>query len=178
MAVRKHSQSRVLPSAKLAYETGLSAGSIAMLAHGHPGTRPPKWSPLSELHPPPLGATAGQAELARVPSEHITDNVLGAFETVGARRLAPDFVPSFGGASVQGCLILSQVGLLFPVNHAPMKLASLIRLRSEATADGTGLRNGGSLNLLVTALIPEMPIRKRATRSALEILLEHLGLFN
>src|SRR5215469_12894141 len=26
---------------------------------------------------------------------------------------------------VQGCLILSQVGLLFPVNHAPMKLASL-----------------------------------------------------
>ena len=26
---------------------------------------------------------------------------------------------------VQGCLILSQVGLLFPVNHAPIKLASL-----------------------------------------------------
>ena len=26
---------------------------------------------------------------------------------------------------VQGCLILSQVGLLFPVNHAPLKLASL-----------------------------------------------------
>ena len=26
---------------------------------------------------------------------------------------------------VQGCLILSQVGLLFPVNHAPMKMASL-----------------------------------------------------
>ena len=26
---------------------------------------------------------------------------------------------------VQGCLILSQVGLLFPANHAPMKLASL-----------------------------------------------------
>ena len=26
---------------------------------------------------------------------------------------------------VQGCLILSQVGLLFPVNHGPMKLASL-----------------------------------------------------
>jgi len=35
VAVRKRSQSRVLPSAKLAYETGLSAGSIAMLAHGH-----------------------------------------------------------------------------------------------------------------------------------------------
>ena len=30
VAVRKHSQSRVLPSAKLAYETGLSAGSIAV----------------------------------------------------------------------------------------------------------------------------------------------------
>ena len=26
---------------------------------------------------------------------------------------------------VQGCLILNQVGLLFPVNHAPMKMASL-----------------------------------------------------
>ncbi len=26
---------------------------------------------------------------------------------------------------VQGCLILSQVGLFFPVNHAPLKLASL-----------------------------------------------------
>ncbi len=31
---------------------------------------------------------------------------------------------------VQGCLILSQVGLLFPVNHAPMKLESLTRLRA------------------------------------------------
>jgi hypothetical protein len=35
LAARKWSQSRVLPSAELAYETGLSAGSIAMLAHGH-----------------------------------------------------------------------------------------------------------------------------------------------
>ncbi len=26
---------------------------------------------------------------------------------------------------VQGCLSLSQVGLLFPVNHAPLKVASL-----------------------------------------------------
>jgi hypothetical protein len=41
----KWSQSRVLPSAKLAYEAGLSAGSIAMLAHGHQ-----KWSPHPELH--------------------------------------------------------------------------------------------------------------------------------
>ena len=46
----KWSQSRVLPSAELAYETGLSAGSIAMLAHGHLGTRPTKWSPHPELH--------------------------------------------------------------------------------------------------------------------------------
>ncbi len=30
-----------------------------------------------------------------------------------------------GDLHVQGCLILSQVGLLFPVNHAPLKLASL-----------------------------------------------------
>jgi len=39
---KEWSQSRVLPSAKLAYETGLSAGSIAVLADGHLGTRPPK----------------------------------------------------------------------------------------------------------------------------------------
>jgi len=39
------SQSRVLPSAELAYETGLSAGSIAVLAHGHQN-----WSPHPELH--------------------------------------------------------------------------------------------------------------------------------
>ena len=38
------SQSRVLPSAELAYETGLSAGSIAVWAHGQ------KWSPHPELH--------------------------------------------------------------------------------------------------------------------------------
>ena len=65
---KKWSQSRVLPSAKLAYETGLSAGSIA------------KWIPHPELHPPSLGATAGQAELARLPSERITENALGAHE--------------------------------------------------------------------------------------------------
>jgi hypothetical protein len=38
LAARKWSQSRVLPSAELAYETGLSAGSIA------------KWIPHPELH--------------------------------------------------------------------------------------------------------------------------------
>src|SRR6185369_3077381 len=77
---------------------------------------------------------------------------------------------------VQGCLILSQVGLLFPVNHAPLKLASLIppslrsycgqaRLRSKAATDGCG----SNQESLVAARVPEMPIRKRATRSALEI---------
>jgi hypothetical protein len=72
------SQTRVLPSAELAYKTGLSAGSIAMLAHEHPGTRPQKWSPHPESRPPTLRATAGQAELARLPSESITGNALGA----------------------------------------------------------------------------------------------------
>ena len=64
-------------------------------------------------------------ELTRLPSERITYNALGALKMVGARRLAPAVARSYGGAGVQGCLILSQVGLLFPVNHAPMKLASL-----------------------------------------------------
>jgi hypothetical protein len=44
LAAQKWSQSRVLPSAGLAYETGLSAGSIAVLAHGR------KWIPHPELH--------------------------------------------------------------------------------------------------------------------------------
>ena len=44
LAARKWSQSRVLPSAELAYETGLSAGSIAVLAHGQ------KWISHPELH--------------------------------------------------------------------------------------------------------------------------------
>ena len=37
----KWSQSRVLPSAELAYETGLSTGSIAVLAHSHQRLEPP-----------------------------------------------------------------------------------------------------------------------------------------
>jgi hypothetical protein len=37
----KWSQSRVLPSAELAYDACLSAGSIAMLAHGHFGSSLP-----------------------------------------------------------------------------------------------------------------------------------------
>jgi hypothetical protein len=46
---------------------------------------------------------------------------------VGARRLAPAFAPSYGGAGVQGCLVLSQVGLLFPVNHASVFAQKLRR---------------------------------------------------
>ena len=65
LAARKWSQSRVLPSAELAYETGLSAGSIAMLAHGQ------KWSPHPELH----------RAKTRVPGECIADNALGALES-------------------------------------------------------------------------------------------------
>ena len=42
----KRSQSPVLPWAQQAYGTCLSAGSIAVLAHGHQW----KWSPHPELH--------------------------------------------------------------------------------------------------------------------------------
>ena len=95
----------MLPSAQLAYETGLSAGSIAVLADGHLGACPPwKWIPHPELH----------RAKTRVPGERIADNALGALKMVARDDL-----------HVQGCLILSQVGLLFPVNHAPLKLASL-----------------------------------------------------
>src|SRR5215472_6590183 len=45
LAARESSQSRVLPSAELAYETGLSAGSIAVLAHGHQ-----RMDPHANLH--------------------------------------------------------------------------------------------------------------------------------
>ena len=117
--MRKHSQSRVLPSAELAYETGLSAGSIAVLADGHQ-----------------IGAlTRNCTELTRLPSECITGNALRALKLVGARRvdfpsLANQFPRMRRFASrtakhVQGCLILSQVGLLFPVNHASIKMVSL-----------------------------------------------------
>jgi hypothetical protein len=64
----KWSQSRVLPSAELAYETGLSAGSIAVLADGDHCARPPK-----------LGAlTRSCTELIRLPSECIAENALRA----------------------------------------------------------------------------------------------------
>jgi hypothetical protein len=55
----KWSQSRVLPSAEPAYETGLSAGSIAVLADGHLGKR------HQELEPPPGVAPSWLAYRAR-----------------------------------------------------------------------------------------------------------------
>ena len=72
------SQSRVLPSAELAYETGLSAGSIA---YGAP--------------------TRSCTELARLPSESITGNALRA-KVVGARRLARPRLPDSesGGSAI------------------------------------------------------------------------------
>jgi len=47
----KWSQSPVLHRTQRAYETHLSAGSIAVLAHGHIGTWPSwKWIPHPEFH--------------------------------------------------------------------------------------------------------------------------------
>ena len=76
----------MLPSAELAYETGLSAGSIAMLAHGQ------KWIPHPELH----------RAKTRVPGECIADNALGALKMVGARRLARPRLPDSesGGSAI------------------------------------------------------------------------------
>ena len=80
LAARRWSQSRVLPSAQLAYETGLSAGSIA------------KWIPHPELH----------RARTRVPGECIADNALGAIKMVGARRLARPRLPDSesGGSAI------------------------------------------------------------------------------
>jgi hypothetical protein len=61
------SQSRVPPSAQLAYETGLSAGSIAMLAHRHLGTQPQNGA-----------LTRSCTGLTRVPGERIADYALRA----------------------------------------------------------------------------------------------------
>jgi hypothetical protein len=69
--------------------------------------------------------TRSCTELARLPSERITENALGALK-MACRAVArqsegwsarddlhPPSLSSYGGAGVQGCLILSQVGLLF-----------------------------------------------------------------
>jgi hypothetical protein len=60
--------------------------------------------------------------LIRLPSERIADNALRALE-MACRAVARQ---SEGWSArddlhVQGCLILSHVGLLFPMNHAPIK---------------------------------------------------------
>ena len=78
-----------------AYETRLSAGSTAMLSDDQED-----------------GAlTRNCTRLACLPSRRIAQKCFGGIE----RWLARDDL------HVQGCLVLSQVGLLFPVNHAPSK---------------------------------------------------------
>ena len=135
------SQSRVLPSAGLAYETGLSAGSIAALACGHLGTRPPK------VDPPPGVAPSWFAYRA---SASLT--MLWGLWKWSARD----------DLHVQGCLILSQVGLLFPANHAPMKLASLtgfapviscMRGRRVGWTTPQGLENGEDRRICASDLM-------------------------
>ena len=64
MAVRKHSQTPVLPWAWLAYDACLNAGSTAGLAHCH----------HSEVGAPTRSCT----ELTRLPSEGIAENALRA----------------------------------------------------------------------------------------------------
>ena len=70
LAARKWSQSRVLPSAELAYEIGLSAGSTAVPADGH----------LAKDGKQNGAPTRSCAGLARLPSESITHNALGALK--------------------------------------------------------------------------------------------------
>jgi hypothetical protein len=84
------SQSPVLPWAQRAYETCLSAGSTAMLS--------------MKMDPPP-GVAPGK-QLACRASASLT-------MLLGLRKWS-----TRDDLHVQGCLVLSQVGLLFPVNHA------------------------------------------------------------
>ena len=90
----------MLPWAQLAYETRLSAGSTAM------------------LEPPPGIAPSWLAYRASASLEMLWGLEIGVARQGEGWSARDDL-------HVQGCLILSQVGLLFPVNHAPMKLASL-----------------------------------------------------
>jgi hypothetical protein len=73
VAVRKHSQSPVLPWARRAYETCLSAGSTAVLADGHQGGAP----------------TRNCTELVSLPSERIAANALGAVKLASLTGFAP-----------------------------------------------------------------------------------------
>ena len=80
--------------------------------------------------------TRNCTELIRLPSERIADNALRA--NWSARD----------DLHVQGCLILSQVGLLFPVNHAPkigvpdrLRAGDLLRERQACWLDYTFFRS-------------------------------------
>ena len=73
VAVHKHSQSPVLPWARLAYGACLSAGSTAVLADNQQ-----------------IGApTRNYTELSRLPSERIADNALGAVKMASLTGFAP-----------------------------------------------------------------------------------------
>ena len=91
-------RSPVLPWTQRAYETCLSAGSTAM------------YRIIDKMEPPPGIAPGWPAYRADA-----SLTMLWGLWKWSARD----------DLHVQGCLILSQVGLLFPVNHAPMKMASL-----------------------------------------------------
>src|SRR5206468_6594432 len=82
----KWSQSPVLPWAQRAYETRLSAGSTAVLAHGHKTGAP----------------TRSCTELASIPRKCIAQNVSGQVKLVGARRLARPRLPDSesGGSAI------------------------------------------------------------------------------
>jgi hypothetical protein len=101
----------VLPSAELAYETGLSAGSIA---YGAP--------------------TRICTELARLPSESIADNALGALEMVGARRLARPRLPDSesGGSAIPRKPRAVEIGVPDPPTRSALR-------RGNAPGPGTHL---------------------------------------
>lgn len=69
----KWSQSPVLPRTRRVYEAHLSAGSTAVLAHGH------------QIGAPTRSCTG----LTRLPSERIADNALGAMKLASLTGFAP-----------------------------------------------------------------------------------------
>ncbi len=120
----KWSQSPVLPWAERAYETCLSAGSIAVLAKA-------KWIPHPELH----------RAKTRVPGECIAANALGALKLVGARRIARPRLPESesGGSAVPRKPRADEIGV-------PDRLRSgdLLHERQACWLDyTTGTGNGG-----------------------------------
>jgi hypothetical protein len=78
------SQPPVLPWARRAYETCLSAGSTAVLADGDHGARPPMWTTKKDGAP-----TWNCTKLVRLPSECIPDNALGAWRVASLTGFAP-----------------------------------------------------------------------------------------